>query len=545
MMHRPATLILASLAFAAPLCAQNRTIDGTNNNLANPLMGSTGSDLIRGVSGPHYVDGLGAAIDRGNPRAISNAISPQTGAGLGNDRNLSSWVWQWGQFIDHDFALVDESSESMNFSIPAGDPVFDPTNTGTAVMPFSRSVHTGGVTTPRQHANALTHWIDGSMVYGSDAVRADTLRAHTGGRLATSAGDLMPYNTTGLPNGGGTSSTLFLAGDIRTNEQTGLLAIHTILLREHNRLADQISAANPGMSDEDVYQRARHLVGAEIQAITYNEWLPALLGGNGLGSYTGYNPTVDGSMNTSFSTAAFRIGHTMLNEQLLRFNADGSEFAGGPLNLFQQFFNPSSITGPGALDATVRGLARQQANEIDTQVIDGVRNLLFGGTDGRDLIAVNIQRGRDHGLPDYNTLRQEFGLAAVASFGDITSDPALAALLQSVYLTVDNIDPWIGLFSEDHLPGASMGLTAATMFADQFGRLRDGDRFFYLNDATMSPEDLAFMSDIRLSDLIRLNTGASDVQDNVFFAVPAPAATSLFALLGVFAARRNRRACAS
>jgi len=544
MLIRHASLTAAAiLALVGVAHADDRSIDGTNNNVALPQMGCVGSDLIRGVSGPHYADGIGSPIDRGSARMISNSVAAQTPAGLGNARNLSSWAWQWGQFIDHDFALVDESSEAMDIPIPIGDPTFDPSGSGTATMPFSRSVCSGGVDSPRQQANAITHWIDGSGVYGSDAARADTLRAHVGGRLAVSAGDMLPYNTTGLPNAGGTSASLFLAGDVRSNEQTGLTATHVVFLREHNRIADQIAAANPGMSDEDVYQKARRLVGAEIQAITYNEWLPAMQGeGNTIGSYTGYNPGVDASIDTAFSTAAFRIGHTMLNDQLLRYNADGTQFAGGDLSIFQQFFNPASITEPGSLDAVIRGLARQQANEVDTQTIDGVRNLLFGGTDGRDLIALNIQRGRDHGIADYNTMRQDFGLPAVVSFSDITSDAALAAALESVYGSVDNIDAWIGLFAEDHLPGGSLGLTAATIFNDQFARLRDGDRFFYLNDETLTADDLAFLENLTLADIVRLNTGATDIQNDIFFAVPAPGSLTLLAAAGLFAARRRRRA---
>jgi len=533
---------MAGLAIGGTCHADNRTIDGQGNNPFNNLMGCTGSNLIRGASGPVYSDGMGTPIDRGSARAISNAASAQTAAGLGNTRNLSSWAWQWGQFVDHDFALVDEgATEPFNIPVPTGDPTFDPGHTGTAVIPFNRSVFNGGVSTPRQHSNSLTHWIDGSNVYGSDAARASALRSGIGGRLATSAGGFMPYNTGGLSNAGGPSSSLFIAGDIRANEQTGLLATHTLFVREHNRLADQISSANPGWDDGQVYEKARKLVGAEIQAITYNEWLPALLGGNGLGSYAGYNPNIDSSMNTEFSTGAFRIGHTMLNDQLLRVNADGTTFAGGNLNLFQSFFNPSVITQAGSMDAVIRGLARQESNEVDTQVIDGVRNLLFGGTDGRDLIALNIQRGRDHGLPDYNTMRQQFGLPAVDSFDDITSNPELALALESVYGDVNNIDAWIGLFAEDHLPGASMGLTCTAMFNDQFGRLRDGDRYFYLNDGDLTNDDLAFLDGVRLADIIRLNSGATDVQDGVFFAIPAPGVLGLLGAGSLIALRRSSR----
>lgn len=527
--------------------AQNRSYDGSGNNIANPTWGMAGTDQVRTASGPHYTDGIGGMINRGNPRSITNLVSAQTPSGLGNSRNLSSWTWQWGQFLDHDLALVDDfTNDHADIAIPAGDTTFDPANTGTAVMPFTRSVHTGGVSSPRQQQDLLTNYLDGSMVYGSDATRADGLRAHTGGRLATSAGNFLPYNTGGLPNAnpaGGTTNdpNFFVAGDIRANEQTGLTTIHTIFVREHNRIADQLSAANPSWSDEQIYQKARHIVGGEIQAITYNEWLPALLGGaNAPGSYGGYNPNVNATMNTVFSGAAFRLGHTMLNDVLPRYNADGTQYAGGNLTLFQQFFNPYAVLDAGSLDAIVRGLARQQANEVDTKVIDGVRNLLFGGTDGRDLIAVNIQRGRDHGLPDYNTVRQDYGLVPVTGFDQITSDPALQAALQAAYGNVNNLDAFIGLFAEDHLPGGSMGETETAILVDQFTKLRDGDRFFYLNDPGLDASDRAYLSGLRLSDIFRWNTGATDVQDNIFFAVPAPGSVLALGALGLFASRRRR-----
>lgn len=532
--------LLAALAGAAH--ADVRTYDGSNNNLANPTWGQTGTNVKRGLSGAHYGDGLGTMMPRANPRAVSNAVSGQTPGGLGNARDLSSMVWQWGQFIDHDFALIDEASgENAPIGIPAGDPFFDPGNTGTQVMSFTRSIHSGGVMGPREHQNTLTHWIDGSMVYGSDATRAGALRSFSGGKLAVSAGDMLPYNTGGLPNGGGLGAAGFVAGDVRANEQSGLTAIHTLFVREHNRLADQISAANPGWNDEQVYQHARKMVGAEVQAITYNEWLPALMGANAPGAYSGYNASIDGRIDTAFSTAAFRIGHTMLNDQLLRFNEDGTTFAGGHLSLFASFFQPTTVDTASEMDAVFRGLARQEANEIDTQVIDGVRNLLFGPGMTRDLVATNLQRGRDHGLPDFNTLRQDYGLTPLTSFSQITSDVSLAAALSSVYGgDINNVDPWIALMAEDHLPGASMGPTMSAIFFDQFERLRLGDRFYFLNDADMSQSEKDWLMGLKLSDIILANTDIQGIQSNVFF-VPAPGAAGMMALAGLLAARRRRR----
>jgi hypothetical protein len=123
-------------------------------------------------------------------------------------------------------------------------------------------------------------------------------------------------------------------------------------------------------------------------------------------------------------------------------------------------FNPNLIfNDPSLVDHVLMGFSKSQSQEIDAKVVDDVRNFMFLGPDGVgiDLAALNIQRGRDHGLPDYNTVRASYVLAPVHRFADITSDTALQATLQLLYGTVDNIDVWVGSLAEDHLPGASVG----------------------------------------------------------------------------------------
>ncbi len=224
------------------------------------------------------------------------------------------------------------------------------------------------------------------------------------------------------------------------------------------------------------------IVGAEMQAITYNEFLPLLLGDGALRPYDGYREDADPSITNSFATAAYRVGHTMLSPTLRRVTRSGSTVAEGDLSLADAFFDPTVIA-EGGIESLLRGLVSQRAQEIDTRIVDEVRNLLFGapGAGGLDLAALNIQRGRDHGLPSYAQSRAELGLPAVTAFDQISSDAEVTDGLASVYERVEDVDRWVGGIAEDHVPGAVVGETLRALLAEQFEDLRDGDRFFYLD----------------------------------------------------------------
>ena len=506
----------------APIESQY-TVDGSGNNLADADLGSTNEQLLR-LTTAEYEDGVStpAGADRPSAREVSNAVAAQSDS-IVNDRHLTDLTWLFGQFIDHDIDLTTGASpaEEFNIEVPTDDVYFDPLGTGVQEIGLERSVYdteTGDEAgDPRQQLNVITSFLDGSVIYGSDQERADALR-DSGGRLAVSDGDLLPFNTAGLDNAGigGDPADLFLAGDVRANENAALTAMHTVWVREHNRLADEISAADPNLTDDEVFLQAKAIVVAQLQAITFNEFLPALLGAGAIDSYDGYDPSVDPSIANIFSTAAYRFGHSMLSTTLLRLNEDGTTAAEGDLSLSDAFFAPDEIVNNG-IDSILRGAAAQNAQEIDTQVIDDVRNFLFGppGAGGFDLASLNIQRGRDHGLADYNQARVDYGLTPVTSFSEITSDAELAAELESLYGDVDNVDAWVGGLAEDHLPGSSVGEFIQTVLADQFERIRDGDRFWYQN--VFSGRQLAEIENTMLAEVIERNTGISDLQDNVFY----------------------------
>jgi len=508
------------------------TFNGMGNNPANADWGSIRVSFLR-LSPPAYVDGLMslAGGTRPSARSVSNAISAQS-TSVVNNRNLTDMVYVFGQFLDHDITrTVATTGDKQAIAVPTGDPQFDPSATGKATIPFTRSTFTPNSgessTGPRQQNNWVTAFIDGSQIYGSDKDRALALRTLSGGLLKTSDGNMLPFNTLGLENDNDAhfvdDTQLFLAGDVRANENPGLASLQTLFVREHNRLAASYAVTEPRLTDEQLYQKARKTVIAELQWIVYNEYLPALLGTKAMPAYSGYNANVNPGISNEFATAAYRFGHSMLDGEVGRLNNDGTEVTGGALELAESFFNPTVFDNSlsnheGDIDPFLKSEVTGRAQEVDVTIDDAVRNFLFGppGSGGLDLAALNIQRGRDHGLADYNTMRASFGLPRVTTFAQITTDTALAAKLKATYGNVDNIDAWVGGLAENHVAGGSLGPLFTKIIADQFTRLRSGDRLYF--EAWMSPEGIARIKSTSLSSIIQANTSLTNLQRDVFIA---------------------------
>ncbi|OUS29762.1 hypothetical protein A9Q99_08000 [Gammaproteobacteria bacterium 45_16_T64] len=502
-----------------------REFDGRNNNHQDIEMGAAETPLRR-VIPSQYADGISslAGADRASPRLISNIVNAQT-ASIENPIAASDYLWQWGQFLDHDIGLTDgvDPAEPADIYIPTGDTYFDPNSTGTASMSFNRSIYDSHSATnkPREQINEITSWIDASNVYGSDTARATALRSLDGtGRLKTSDGDMLPFNTEGLANAGGSSDALFLAGDVRANEQIGLTSMHTLFMRNHNWWANHYQQKDPRMSGEMLYWSARQMVEAEMQIITYNEYLPLLLGENTIRPYQGYNPQANGRITNLFAHGAYRYGHTALSPQLLRLDAEGDETEYGHLALRNAFFAPYRLTTEGGIEPILRGLAHQVHQGIDIYVIDDVRNFLFGnpGSGGFDLAALNIQRGRDHGLPSYNDVREGFGLPRIKRLSEISTDLEVQTRIAQAYDSIDNIDLWVGGLAEDPVPGALVGELLQRVMRVQFEALRDADRFWYQN--VLAKEKLQKVESTTLADIIRRNTTINKEISNTVFLVP-------------------------
>ena len=514
------TLAIGEAVTASPkVHYQNRTIEGKYNNIKKASWGKAGCPLAR-FAKPSYENKKGK-VDTSSlpsPRLISNEIFSQKESIL-NDRNLSDMVWQWGQFLDHDIDLSPENlDEPMPIAIPAGDEIFDPGSAGDAVFNFFRTVsRIGKKTKSRTQMNMITSYIDASNVYGSDEARAKILRQlNNKGLMKVSSGNRLPYNLFGLDNAGGNDNRdLYLAGDVRANEQIGLVTMHTLFLREHNRKAKEIAAADPNLSDQEIYQRTKDYVGALSQHITYSEFLPALLGVNAIKPYAGYDKRVPATIGNEFSTVAYRFGHSAVSSTIKRIDNLDNDL--GDIKVMESFFKPELIPDSDSVGHLLKGLSSKKMEEVDTKVIDGLRNFLFFDVPGQpmpDLVSLNIQRGRDHGTADINTIRKKFNLSPYTSFDQVTKNTSVVEKLKTLYKTIVEADPWVIVLAEDHITGSSLGETATAILVEQFTRLRTGDRFYFENK--LDAATVAEIKSLKLSDIIKRNTQITNIQDNVF-----------------------------
>ena len=553
-----------------PFVNSLRTADGTCNNLANPTQGSSFTAFNRLIE-PRYEDGVSQL--RGFIQSKTDGIfhkgpfgPPNPSARListtivrdrpENESALSHLVMQWGQFVDHDLDLNVEfegvecdlvNCESTDLCAPVRVPEDDQTfGVGTArngsCLPFVRTVPACPETQfePRQQVNELTSYLDGSMVYGSTAARAAFLREFNSGRLRE--GPVFPSSggRPSLPtappcppreNGRGEEENpecvvpgfneSFVAGDARANEQVSLTVMHTLWLREHNRIAGILQNLNPQWDDERVYQETRKIVGALIQKITFEDYLPLILGNQVfdqvIGPYPGYQPGTDASIPNVFATAAYRFGHSQIQPMFNRLNPSFQSIPAGPLSLRDAFMNPQAYFDSQGTDPLVRGWITQPARRLDEFLNSILTNQLFerDNAPGMDLATLNVQRGRDHGLPPYliwkNFCRNQFNISS-----DIDNELTKIRFLQT-YGTLETVDLFVGALAEEPLSGSIVGATLACIFGITFSRLRAGDRFWYENPGVFTPAQLTQIQKGTIARIICDNGDAvPHVQLNAF-----------------------------
>ena len=523
-----------------------RTIDGTCNNLRNPLFGASDTEFTRIVPA-EYEDGVaalrGGLQNRGgeifkagaflesvpSARIISKTIIFRNESAV--ESPFTHILMQWGQFLDHDLDLSPEleaDCEGCEFTelcepirVLDGDPAFGKgTLQNGECLRFARSLPACPLDQPgtlpeRQQLNAITSYIDGSQVYGSNDRVANAVRAFEDGLLRE--GKNFPGDKPALPvdeddivaclNAEG----CFLAGDVRVNEQISLTIMHTLWFREHNRIARELKKINPFWNDERLFQEARRIVGALLQKITYYDYLPKVMGPSTfndlIGPFIEYDPRINAGVPNAFATAAYRYGHSLIRPEFARLGSDYRPLPKGPLNLVDAFFNPIQFKLSMGTDPILRGLVTENANRADEFLNFVLTTMLFAneteGIAGMDLASLNIQRGRDHGLPPFLTwvnhcaTRFPF-LQRGGSFGKILNFVRFLELHGSL----DNVDLWMGGLAEERLEDSFIGSTFACIFGITFANVRDGDRFWYEKRGVFTPRQLSEIKEGTLSRVI-------------------------------------------
>ena len=514
-----------------------------------------------------------------NPRNISNLVA-STGSPAKSALNISMMEVFFAQFINHDLERNEFVNDLYYMPVYPGDRLYGLNATNNYII--ARYSYTELVSSDDddnlspQLLNNNSKLLDLSTVYGSNNETSEALRLYSGGKLKTSAytahlgpfvtlvySDLAPSQaysglTTSSPVSTG-PDTVLTSGDDRVDENIAMALINSAFIRRHNQHATNLSTLNSDWDDEKLFQEARKITIAEYQHIVFDEYIPVVLGPitDSIRKYRGYDDEVDTRTSIEFASGAFRYGHSAVspynliqaNGSLYRFTLPAGIFGpfpitssqlpfagqlGGPLNV------ATALATAGGIGNVLRGLINSVADDVDIQINDVIRNIVFGGSIGRgvDLLAVDIFRGRNNGLPSYHELRKKFynvkGLPAgdnniyqacgankndpnpdaIACFDLITSNHTLALALQSIYGKVNNIDGLVGLLSENRYPGAVFSRTTAGIIAKEYQTKRDGDPWWY--EAILTDDELSAVKSVRLSTILSSVYNLTGLPDNVF-----------------------------
>lgn len=529
--------------------AKYRSIDGSCNNLNRPTWGASLTPFRR-MMPPAYADGVwvprtGAKGELPSARRVSTEVH------LGrrvSSRSYTALAMSFGQFVDHDVTLTALSKGANGASIaccskevvqnktlqhpecfpiplPESDPLYKGSNS--TCLEFARSAPAPQCKFgPREQLNQQTSFLDGSGVYGATSEVLASLRTMKDGLLNTQTtidgrqllpASLDPLDGCNRAEKAKYNQSCFKAGDPRVNEQLLLTSLHTVMVRQHNTLALELKDLNPSWEDEQLFQEARRILVAQLQHITYQEYVPSVLGPRFMrhlrlscgkeGEHTSdYDPHLSPAIANEFAAAAYRFGHSQIQGLVQQIDGPGKNIEFSQLSSIT--FNPFALYEDGRMAGYLRGETSQKAGAVDTYFSPQVTGQLFRGKNalGIDLVAINIQRGRDHGVPSYTRARMACGLPAANNFTDLAPymDAGALANIARVYSHVDDIDLYTGGLAERPIQDGLVGPTFACIIADQFLRLKRGDRYWYETSEKPQAFSKEQLAEIHKSSLARL-----------------------------------------
>ncbi|GII91873.1 peroxidase family protein [Sinosporangium siamense] len=505
-----------------PDIPSHRTYDGSGYDPDDIDMGRAGTRFDRNaplaMTFPEPMDRLMSP----NPRMVADRLLTRTD--FIPARSLNMLAAAWIQFQNHDWFSHGDNHEAapLEVELDGGDPWYERPMRIRRTRP-DPVAHTGG-DRPPTYENTVTHWWDGSQVYGSSEERCRRLRSGEDGKLAM-AGDRLPDED----NPGLTGIDLTGFSD---NYWSGLSMMHTLFAREHNTICDMLRSAYPSWRDERLFQTARLINTAVMAKIHTVEWTPGILATRAL--RVGMNINWSGLAGAKWRRRRGRLGRSDVVSGILGSNVDHH---GAPYSTTEEFVTCYRLHPLIRDDYPIRSHLRGQLVETigfmpmqgreTREAVDkyGMADLFysFGVMHPgaitlhnhpavlRDLVRVNgehidlgtvdLVRDRERGVPRYNGFRRMLGKRPVESFDELESGD----LLREVYDgDVDRVDTMIGMYAETPPEGFGFSETAFRIFVLMASRRLKSDPFFteLYTPAVYTPEGLAWIDDTGMVDVL-------------------------------------------
>ncbi|MGO9383186.1 MAG: peroxidase family protein [Mycobacterium sp.] len=522
-----------------------RTADGSWNNLDDPKEGAAGTRFLRNVELAATRPETGKRLLTPNPREVSLKLLTRPDDDDGRPEMapvlfLNLLAASWIQFMNHDWVNHGEVQPDafIRVPLPPGDPAIDRYLQSDMVISMTQPDPTRGAHEPAATSsiNEVTHWWDGSQIYGSDQATQNRLRSRKFGKMRLNTDGTLPVDR---------STRVEDAGFMR-NWWVGLTMLHTLFVREHNAICDMLHEAYPDWDDKRLFNVARLINAAVMAKIHSIEWTPAILPNRAL--ETGLNSNWYGLL-----TYLQRKGKARrtLSEVNLR-NPELGGIVGNPISrhhsafgLSEEFVEVYRLHSllPETLQLRLRGqkgiaeevslpATRQHGSVVITTgyamsdlfysfgnqhpgalVLNNfprfMQELSVPGNPFFDMGTVDIVRARERGVPRYNEFRRQLGLNPIKSFDDLTDNPEFLEKLKAVYgggkKGVEDLDLLIGTLAEAERPtNFGFGETVFQIFIVSASRRLQADRFYTdcYNEGVYTPEGLRWIDQTDLKTVL-------------------------------------------
>lgn len=489
------------------------TLDGTSNSINN--LGIRNSPMKRlfpkssvqtTINHQSSCSGLGGRnfnfYQKDDPFDNNTIICPdcQFGSSIwDNPCSLSSMVWVWGKFITEDIIQTQRYSH---------------TYPGNTLCPLKTNLEAISHLTDNLPISKTTPFIDASNIYGTTREESNCIRTFQHGKLKVKTILGEDY----IPDELAINCTW-----ITTRSQGPVGALYLLWTREHNRIAEYLHNLTPGSKDEDLFWESRRNVVAQIQAITYNEWLPALLGGKDKATLKMnppcYETKSDPTVSVEFALSMMKMGHSMVTPRILirpvprilryqihtQYPPPTSSTIEDP-SLWKWLYINETLTQDlsvlYSMESVFAGISTLPSLGVSplytcplaflpisqskwkTRIHDGI-------VDPSAWLA-EIDRSREFQffVPRFSEIWSKYhSTPTLTSWSDISNFTQRRHVIQSFHGSSLSDLPRIslleGLTSEDPLPGDCIGPTLQTLLIQQFESIRNSDAFFYLWDPNL------------------------------------------------------------